>query len=269
MGAGAGALFSAAAAPTALGSSTGFHTTGMVAGGKATASWGITTSALQSAGINMAITGATTRDLDAVYKSGLVGAASGAFSASGGLGLAKAWGSKSGVAKFAGRIGYQSIGTAGRSIGNNWVHGRSAFSRIVVGAGPVNLTFGKNQKLFQVRDNLMNIAFNSIGIANWAYGGFGKSKLQIDFKNLTAVYSGGFLDKAFNNWTDATGAHTVLSTANPTSSLLAHEFNHIWYSRALGDLFIANYFFQGVFPAIMGEDQYFGNYFERIGEFGF
>ncbi|MGI6310742.1 MAG: RHS repeat-associated core domain-containing protein [Bacteroidales bacterium] len=259
LGATAGAMFSAAMAPTALGSASGFHTTGMVVGGKATAGWGIATSSLQSASINIGLSFAQGQGLDGAWKAGLVGAASGAWTATGGLGLANKG--------LAGKLGYQMIGTSGRSIGNNWAAGEDPFSRVVVGAGPVNLTFGKGQKLLQWQNNLGNIAFNTVGLANLAAGG----KMGFDWENLSPKYSGGFIDKALSSMgIEATGAHVVLSQNKLSrGQLLTHELRHVWLSRSMGDMFILNYFTQGIFPMLMGRDQYYGNYFEYTAEYGF
>ncbi len=260
IGAATGAMFSAAMAPTAFGSTSGFHTTGMVVGGKATAGWGITSSALQSASINMGLSFAQGQGLEGAWRSGLIGAASGAWTATGGLGLANKG--------LAGRLGYQMIGTAGRSIGNNWAAGEDLFSKVVVGVGPVNLTFGKDQKLLQWQNNLGNIAFNTVGLANLVAGG----KFQFDWKNLSPVYSGGFIKKVYNAMSiEATGAHSVFSrnTLSLSGSLAAHEMRHVWQSRSMGDIFLLEYFTQGLFPALMRVNQYYGNYYEYTAEYGF
>ncbi len=177
IGAAAGAGVLAIIGPT--GGITGITTSA----GTVSQGWGITTTALQSANVNMAFTTFGGGDIDNIYKSGLVGAASGAFTATGGFGMVNAWGSKSEALQFVGRQLYQGIGTAGTSIGNNWAMGRNAFSSVTVGIGPVNFTFGKGQNLLQWQNNIGNIAINTFGLANTAFGG----KVRWNWKNLTAV----------------------------------------------------------------------------------
>ena len=173
--------------------------------------------------------------------------------------------------QLAGKLGYQMIEKTRASIGNNWINGNKLFSKITLGVGPVNLTFGKGQKLLQWQNNLGNIAFNTIGLSNYAFTKTGS--FQFDWANLAPVYSEGFIKDLYDLFPamGATGAHVVFSDQKYalTSSLIAHEMGHIWHSRALGDMFIPNYFFQGLFPLLMRTDQYYGNYFEKIAEYGF
>lgn len=231
-----------------------------------TQAWGITSTAIQGANVNMAMSAFGGGDLDNVYKSGIVGAASGLFTATGGFGMVKAWGSQSKTAQFIGRQFYQGIGTAGRSIGNNWAAGRDPFSRVTVGAGPVNLTFGKGQQLLQWQNNIGNIATNAVGLSNLAFGG----TADFNWEHLTPTYGGGMIDKLFGGtW----GAHSILYRSDQYSQegkgLIAHELHHIWQSRALGDAYLANYAGQGLLGLLMGRPFNFGyaayypNYFEN------
>lgn len=232
-----------------------------------TKAWGITSTAIQSANVNMATTALGGGNLDNVYKSGLVGAASGAFTASGGFGMVSGWGSKSKSMQFAGRQLYQGIGTAGRSIGNNWAMGRDPFSRVTVGAGPVNLTFGKGQRLLQWQNNIGNIATNAFGLGNLAFGG----SAEFNWEHLTPMYGGGLIDKYFvGTW----GAHSILYRTDQFreegNSLIAHELHHVWQSRAMGDSYLAHYAGQGLLGMLMRRPINFGNaamhpnYFENL-----
>ena len=242
-------MFSAAMAPTAFGSASGFHTTGMVAGGKATAGWGITTSTLQGSSINMAMTGIQGGDIDALYKSGLVGAASGAWTATGGLGLVKQG--------IGGKLGYQMIGTTGRSIGKNWATGASSWEeltqRVVIGTGPVNLNYTRGKGIgVDWRDNIGNIITNSIGIANLATGG----GVRPDWNNLTLRYHGGMMGKIMSKYASATGVYAMGSPRMLTSQRdIMHEAHHIWQSRSMGSIdFMPNYFFQLGLGSLMGRN---------------
>jgi hypothetical protein len=211
----------------------------------------------------MAITAIGGGDLDNVYKSGLVGLGSGAFTASGGFGMVNAWGSKSKALQFTGRQLYQGIGTAGRSIGNNWAMGRDPFSRVTVGTGPVNITFGKGQKLLQWQNNIGNIGTNLFGLTNLAFGG----SADFNWEHLTPTYGSGLIDKFFGGtW----GAHSILyRTDQYDQDLISHELHHIWQSRAFGDAYLANYAGQGLLGLLMGRPFSFvnsalhPNYFEN------
>lgn len=81
----------------------------------------------------------------------------------------------------------------------------------------------------------------------------------------------GIIGKTLNSLgTSATGAHSIFSVnKNMSNTLFNHEATHLWHSRALNDNFLLNYFIQGGYPALMGKDQYYGNYFEEIAEYGF
>lgn len=224
IGAAGGAMFSAAIGATGI----------MNAAGATTQAWGITTSALQGGVVNMGFSAVS--GSGELWKAGLTGMASGAWTATGGLGLVKTG--------FSGRLGYQIIGTAGRSIGNNWVNGQPAFSKVMVGVGPVNLTFGKGQRLFQWQNNIGNIAMNAFGLANLAFGG----KASFDWSNLTSVYKGGIIDKIYNpyeGWESGFSPYTITGNSN-LNSLISHEMHHVWQSRSMGDMFMPNYILQGI-----------------------
>jgi hypothetical protein len=206
----------------------------------------------------MAMTAIQGGNLDNVYKSGIVGAASGLFTATGGFGMVNAWGSQDKTAQFIGRQLYQGIGTAGRSIGNNWAAGRDPFSRVTVGAGPVNLTFGKGQQLLQWQNNIGNIAMNSFGLLNTAFGG----KVQWDWNHLTPVYKGGLIDKFADPRSMESGfsPYVVTGNSNVTGEIYSHELHHVWQSRAMGDMFAPNYVANGFFGMILNRFRYFAPY---------
>jgi RHS repeat-associated protein len=253
LGATAGAIFSAAMAPTALGSASGFHTTGMVVGGEATAGWGITTTSLQSSSINIGLSYAQGQGVEEAWKAGVVGAASGAWTATGGLGLVKKG--------LLGKLAYQNIGLTSRSIGQNWVAGGSSWEeltqRVVIGTGPVNLNYSREKGItVDWRDNIGNIVVNSIGMLNLATGG----NMSFDWNNLTPSYSGGVLDKVSQG---AVGAHAILGDQNSVRSFHSHELHHVWQSRSLGDMFLPIYAGQSLFSIIMGQSPIGKtNYFE-------
>ena len=91
--------------------------------------WGITTTALSSASLNLAGTSLQGGGLAQMWKSGVAGLFTGGFTATGGvIGLADEG--------LLGKLAYQGIGSASRSIGQNWASGNSLFSRVQVGIGP-------------------------------------------------------------------------------------------------------------------------------------
>lgn len=78
--------------------------------------------------------------VDELWKYGVSGAVSGAYSATGGFGLVEGFGTKSKFLQFGSHLAYQSSATTLTSIGNNWAAGNELFSNLTVGVGPVNLT---------------------------------------------------------------------------------------------------------------------------------
>jgi hypothetical protein len=215
-----------------------------------TKAWGITSTAIQGANVNMAMSAFGGGDLDNVYKSGIVGAASGLFTATGGFGLAKQG--------IAGRLAYQGIGTSTQSIGSNWAAGRDPFSRVTVGVGPVNLTLGKGQQLLQWQNNIGNIAMNSFGLLNTAFGG----KVQWDRNHLTPIYKGGLIDKFADPGYMESGfsPYVVTGNSNVTGEIYPHELHHVWQSRAMGDMFAPNYVANGLYGMILNRFKYFAPY---------
>ena len=213
------------------------------AAGVATKGWGVTTAALKGGVANMAVSAVTSGgDIDAIYKSGLTGVALGGFTASNGLGLV----AKGADSPLANKLLFQAIGTSGRSVGSNWANGNPLLSRVTVGVGPVNLTFGKGQKLLQWQNNLGNIATNLVGLSNVAFGG---GDVKFDMANLAPVYTDGFM----KNWPGAWGAHSVMGEKTWTNSVLRHEMAHVWQSRVLGDFYLGNYAGQGILSALQGQ----------------
>lgn len=222
IGAAAGAVFSAAIGAQGI--------TTLNAAGETilTKGWGITTSALNGGVLNMATNGGEG------WKSALVGSFSSAFSITGGFGIAK----KSLFSKLA----YQGISTSSRSIGNNWARGEDPLGKWTLGVGPVNFTLGKGQQLLQLSNNIGNVASNGFGLINDLF--FGGST-EFDWKNLTAIYRGGLIEKFGGSF----GAHSPMlkseqefsPSAYYDENLYQHELHHVWQSRALGDSFLPNY----------------------------
>jgi len=234
------------------------------ASGSLTQSAGIVSSMLNSGSINIGINALSGGGWDGAWKAGVVGLASGAWGATGGFGMVKAWGAENTFAQLGGKLGYQMIGTAGSSIGNNWAMGEDPFSRVTLGVGPVNLTLGKDQKLLQWQNNLGNIVTNALGLGNLAFGG----KMEFAWKNLAPIYSGGVIDKLSDPRIAPAGfgAHSVMGNSRlfKDRSLYPHELHHLWQSRAFGDAFILNYGLQGINAMLMKGGSFFQkyNYFE-------
>lgn len=226
---------------------------------------GYVSSILNSGTINITMNALSGGSWDSVWKAGLVGFASGAWSVSGGFGMVKGFGSTSAIGKLARKLGYQMIGTAGGSIGDNWARGENPFSRITLGVGPVNLTLGKGQRLFQLQNNIGNFLSNALGLANVVTGG----RFKFDWNNLSPVYYGGLRDKIFGAGTGF-GTYAIWGDANifSDSETFSHEMHHLWQSRSMTDLFLPNYIINGIEAELMGGkliDLY--NYYEQIAYF--
>jgi RHS repeat-associated protein len=246
-----GAGIGAYAAP-ALGAS-GMYTTTTTGVKVATDGWGIATSIINGSNINMVLGGLNGAGGENLWKFGLVGAGSGAFTATGGIGLAEKG--------FVGRLGFQGIGTAGRSIGNNWANGVDRFRRVTLGFGPINLSFGEGQKLLQLDNNIGNVVRNSLGIGNLLTGG----RIGFNPNHLSFKYGGGWMKKIYDHvGTVATGAHAIMGTFLKNSDpLIGHEAHHIWQSRSIGDTFLLHYLAQGLNSLTVGANPFYRtNYFE-------
>ena len=213
-----------------------------------TKSAGITSSILNSGSINIAYNAITGGSWDSAWKAGIAGLATGTWAITGGFGMVKGFGSVSRLGKLAGKLGYQMIGTVSQSVGFNWAAGKGLFSKVTLGVGPLNLTLGKGQRLLQWENNLGNIAFNSFGLINTAFGG----RISFDAENLTLKYTGGLMDVFQPNLKYSAGfsPHTVTGNSS-LSVVLPHELHHLWQSRALNDLFLANYGLQGLYALIL------------------
>ena len=196
---------------------------------------GITSSILNSGSINIAYNVITGGNGDGAWKAGIVGLATGAWAITGGFGMAKGFGTTSRLGKLAGKLGYQMIGTASQSVGNNWASNKGLFSRVTLGLGPINLTLGKGQRLLQWENNLGNIAINAFGLVNTVVGG----KVHFNTDNLTIEYTGGLMDifKPYPEYYAGFSPHTVTGNSG-LPVLLPHELHHLWHSRALNDLFL-------------------------------
>lgn len=221
---------------------------------------GLVSTMLNSGSINIGINALSGGGWDGAWKSGLVGMASGAWTATGGLGMVKGFGSTSNIGQLSGKLGYEMIGTVGRSIGKNWAQGDNPFSKVSLGVGPVNLTIGKGQKLLQWQNNIGNIATNAFGLINLAFGG----NASFDWKNLSLNYSGGGVDHFYSPkiWDTGFGAHAIIGNSN-LNNLYSHELHHLWQSRSMGDAFLLNYFMHGL-NSVVGHGTLIGiqNFFE-------
>ncbi len=222
-----------------------------------TKSAGFVSSVLNSGSINIGINALSGGGWDGAWKAGIVGMATGAWNASGGFGMVKGFGTTSDYGKLAGKLGYQMIGTTGQSIGNNWVRGNGLFSRVTLGVGPINLTLGKGQKLFQLQNNFGGIAMNTFGLINTVFGG----KIDFDWKNLSLNYKGGLIDKMYpptfyqggKEYRNDAGFSPYVVTGNSNlNKVYSHELHHLWQSRAFNNLYLLNYGLQGINALLMG-----------------
>ena len=217
---------------------------------------GITSSILNSGSINIVYNAITGGDWDNAWKAGIAGLVTGAWAITGGFGMTKCFKTTSNIARLAKKLGYQMIGTVGQSVGDNWAKGRGLFSKITLGVGPVNLTIGKGQRLLQWENNLGNIAINAFGLVNTVAGG----KVHFNTDNLTFEYTGGLMDifQPTQSMHDGQpyevsagfSPYTVTGNSN-LGNVLKHELHHLWHSRALNDLFLANYGLQGLYALIL------------------
>ena len=226
---------------------------------------GITNSILQNGAINIGINAISNGGWDGAWKSGVIGLATGAWSVTGGFGMANGFGVTSKLGKLAGKLGYQMIGTTSMSIGNNWAKNQKLFSKLTLGVGPVNLTLGKGQRLLQWENNIGNIISNSFGLINTTFGG----KAQFDWDNLSFVYKGGPRDKFFTTETEkdtAFGSYAIFGWENIKDETYTHEMHHLWQSRAMNNLFWPTYSALGL-SAVLAGGHFINdfNYYEQIG----
>lgn len=226
-----------------------------------TKSAGITNSILQSGMTNIIMHLSTGGSWDDAWKAGLVGLGAGAWSVTGGFGMAKGFESSTQLGKMVGKLGFQMIGTASLSIGDNWAKNRGLLSKVTLGVGPINLTLGKGQKLLQFENNIGNIISNTAGIINTMLGG----KMRFDSENLSMVYTDGLRDKLFGKET-AFGSYAVWGKNSINLEDYTHELHHLWQSRAMNNLYIPAYSGLGMTALIMKGcfyNEY--NFFEQIG----
>ncbi|MBN2779361.1 MAG: hypothetical protein JXR36_17150, partial [Bacteroidales bacterium] len=99
--------------------------------------FGIASSSINSANINMGIAVIKGNE---VWKASLVGAATGAWTTTGGVEIADKLG-------IAGKLGYQMFGTAGRSIGNNWCKTKNYLGNSLLELGSFNNYKTKQKKI--------------------------------------------------------------------------------------------------------------------------
>lgn len=229
--------------------------------------FGITSTMLNGASINIGINALSGGGWDGAWKAGIVGALSSGWSATNGLGMLPKGAGGTFGGNLARRLGYQMIGTAGQSIGNNWAIGQNPFSKVTLGVGPVNLTLGKNQKLLQWGNNLGNIAFNGLGLTNLAIGG----KISFKGEHLAFNYWDGPLGKFYQNdifGPGATGAYATISGKGFKNDIptYLHELGHIWQFRGENDFFLLNYLSSGIFPLLNPRLTITDSYYEQLAE---
>lgn len=216
---------------------------------------GITSSIMNSGTIEIGINAVFNGGWDGAWKAGVTGMALGAWASSGGLGMVRAWGSANKIKQLAGKLGYQVIGTTLKSLGSNWSSGENLLSKITLGIGPINFTFGKGQRLLQWENNIGNILMHSFGLLNTIGGG----KIIIDKINLSINYKGGLIDKLFNPERLSSGFSPHVITGNSNlEEVYTHELHHLWQSRSFNDSFLLNYGLQGINALLLK-----GNFFEK------
>lgn len=142
---------------------------------------------------------------------------------------------------MAGKLGYQAIGTVMESMANNWSKDNGIFSRVVLGVGPVNLTFGKGQKLIQFWENIENIIGNAASLGNAAFG----AKLGWDWENLTLTSAGGLGNSFFPRGSSGLTIFSVMGNSG-LSFLMDHELHHLWQERATLHKFFIQYLLNGI-----------------------
>ena len=211
---------------------------------------GTTSSILYSGSTNILFNGVLTGDWNSSWKAGISGTAIGAWGITGGMGFIKNAGRN--IAGIAKKLGYQMTGTILSSIGDNWAKNVPLLSRVTLGFGPVNLTLGKGQRLFQWQDNIGNILFNSYGLANVIFKG---ATMSFDKANLSFCYTGGIADKLYDPDKFTSGFSPYIISGNKNllgSDILSHELHHVWHSRALNNGYLFNYGLQGVTSLLLG-----------------
>lgn len=203
---------------------------------------GTISSIINSGTVNIGVNGVLSGNLSNSWKAGLAGLVTGAWTITGGFGMVNAWNNSKMIARMAGKLGYQMIGTTLQSVGNNWTAGKSLFSRITLGVGPINLTFGRDNDLWhQIGNNWYNLLANAGGLSIVASGG----KMEFDMENLTFNYRGGFVDKLFKEGAAGLTLYTVMGNSS-LQMVYQHELYHLWHSRSMGFSFILNYGLQGI-----------------------
>lgn len=272
VGATAGGLVASAVGATGMAAPLTTGSTTVMASTKA---WGITSTIIHNAAINIGITAFSGGSWDMAWKYGLAGAVSGAWGVTGGFGavkntfgIATGWGGA-----LPGKLIYQAGGTVLNSVGYNIARGENPFYKVTLGIGPVNLTLGKGQKLFRFDNNMGTIIANTLGMSNALFikGG----QVRFDYKNLAFEYSGGsIIDKM-----GGSGWGPYAMVMGPGFTDVGHESHHIWQARAMagngnrvplfgGDTFLLTYTMNGISGAIYDKTFNFwralreGNWFE-------
>ena len=257
VGAAAGGLTAAAIGPA--GGITGM-TTQVNGTLVATKGWGIASSSLMNANLNMLMTGISSDwDMTSMVKSGAVGLASGVWTGTGGFGLAEG--------NLLEKTIFQNVGLAGRSIGNNWANDRDLFSSVNFGIGPLQFALGSD--VDGVGGSLLNInnVFQAVGLANVALDK--NAKIGWDWKNLSPTYYDGELYNALDANLGGTGAYVPIGSSATDKFMLSHEMRHVWQSRAMGNSFLFNYFSNFLYRT--AAKNYYTNFYETLatGAYGY
>ena len=210
---------------------------------------GLTGNILQSGFTNIITNALTGFSIDHAWKDGVVGLATGTWAFMGGFGMAKGFGTSSRLLKIASKVGYQMVGTAISSIGSNWADNQKLLSKVTLGVGPVNFSLRKHQRFIQIKENLGNIVFNALGVANMFAGG--SATFNVD--NLTFVYKGGLRDTLFKPDTGFGSYAIFMDTSDGYSSdTFLHEIHHLWQSRAMRNSYLQNYIVNGANSLLSG-----------------
>ncbi len=100
---------------------------------------------------------------------------------------------------FWGNTLYNVVKTVGGSLSSNWIKGNPIFSSVDVPVGPINLTLGQGQVLFNPfsMNNIISEAVNGAGLENALFSGG-----NADFSNIyQPSYSGGWISGLFSGQT--------------------------------------------------------------------
>ena len=196
---------------------------------------------INSGTTNIAMSFMTGGGWDEAWKSGISGMITGAWAATGGFGMVNAWNTTNSSAKMLGKLGYQALGTTMESISHNWTKNKGIFSSIVLGVGPINIRFGKGEKLINFYDNIENIISNTACLVNAAFG----AELNWDWENLTIYSAGGIGDWFYPKTPSGLTINAILGSSL-LNDVYSHELYHLWQERAMLSSYYFNYGLNGI-----------------------